>query len=65
MRWKLWSCYGAVHALVVREEGQDLMEYALVFAVIALAATAGMQGVAGGVNSVFTTVAATLASATA
>jgi pilus assembly protein Flp/PilA len=65
MRRKLWSCYGAVGALVVREEGQDLMEYALVFAVIALAATAGMQGVAGGVNAVFTTVAATLASATA
>jgi pilus assembly protein Flp/PilA len=49
---------------MVQEDGQDLIEYALMVALIAFAATAGMQAAAGGVNTVFTTVAATLSSAT-
>jgi pilus assembly protein Flp/PilA len=49
--------------MTVQEVGQDLMEYAMVFAVIALAATAGMQSVAGGVSAVFTTIGTTLRSA--
>jgi pilus assembly protein Flp/PilA len=35
------------------ESGQDLIEYALVVALIALAATVGMSGLASGINSAF------------
>jgi pilus assembly protein Flp/PilA len=38
------------------ESGQDLIEYALVVALIALAATAGMSSLANGINSAFTKV---------
>lgn len=39
----------------IRDEGgQDLIEYALVVALIALAATAGMSSVAGKINTAFT-----------
>jgi pilus assembly protein Flp/PilA len=43
----------ALRALIEREEGQDLVEYALTVALIALAAVAGMKGLASAVNSVF------------
>ena len=36
------------------ESGQDLIEYALVVALIALATTAGMSALATGINSAFT-----------
>jgi pilus assembly protein Flp/PilA len=36
------------------ESGQDLIEYALVVALIALAATAGMTGVATQIGTAFT-----------
>ncbi len=35
------------------ESGQDLIEYALVVALIALAATAGMNDVASNINTAF------------
>ncbi|HLW52782.1 MAG TPA: Flp family type IVb pilin [Candidatus Angelobacter sp.] len=35
------------------EAGQDLIEYALVVALIALAATAGMSTLASGINTAF------------
>ena len=35
------------------ESGQDLIEYALVVALIAFAATAGMSNVAGKINAAF------------
>ena len=55
MRPKVWSCYGTIRTRMLREEGEDLIEYALLVAVIAFATTAGMQAVAGGVSTVFTT----------
>ena len=45
-----------------REEGQDLVEYALVVALIAFGATAGMSALAGGINNAFNTISNTLAS---
>jgi pilus assembly protein Flp/PilA len=36
-----------------REEGQDLVEYALVVALIAFGAVAGMNALAGGINTAF------------
>ncbi|HEX4021255.1 MAG TPA: Flp family type IVb pilin [Acidobacteriaceae bacterium] len=42
------------------EDGQDLIEYALVVALIALAATAGMKTLATDINTAFTSVGTTL-----
>ena len=38
------------------EEGQDLIEYALLVALVALAATAGMNTLAQAINNAFSTV---------
>ena len=54
------NLYPYLHNLIVREEGQDLVEYAMVVAVIAFGATAGMAQLAGGINTVFSVVATTM-----
>ena len=46
------------------EEGQDLVEYALLVALVALAATAGMNVLATKINTTFTNLGASLTSAT-
>ncbi len=51
-------------ALVQDESGQDLIEYALVVALIALAATAGMGTVAKSINNAFTSVGTKLSTYT-
>jgi len=48
--------------LMSREEGQDLVEYALVVALVAFGATAGMKILASGLNNAFTTISSTLSS---
>lgn len=48
-----WKIYFALRSLMEREEGQDLVEYALIVALIALAATAGMTTLATAINSAF------------
>jgi pilus assembly protein Flp/PilA len=45
------------------EEGQDVIEYALVIAFVAFAATAGMTSLATQVNAAFTTIGGDLAAA--
>ena len=42
------------------EEGQDLIEYALVVALIAFAATAGMGSLATAINTAFSGIGTTL-----
>jgi len=42
--------------MLLDESGQDLIEYALVAALIALAATAGMGQVAAAINLAFSTI---------
>jgi pilus assembly protein Flp/PilA len=42
------------------EEGQDLIEYALVVALIAFAATAGMSSLATAINTAFSGIGTTL-----
>ncbi len=49
--------------LIKREEGQDLIEYALVVALIAFAAVAAMQALAVDINAVFTAIGTALAAA--
>jgi pilus assembly protein Flp/PilA len=46
--------------LASRDEGQDLIEYALVVALIAFGATAGMGALAGGINTAYVNVSTTL-----
>ena len=48
-----WKIVFALRALIEREEGQDLVEYALIVALIALAATAGMKTLASAINNAF------------
>ena len=48
-------------ASLKKEDGQDLVEYALVVALVAFAATAGMKLLATGLNTAFSDIAATLA----
>ncbi len=49
--------------LVNETEGQDLIEYALLAALVALGAIVGMQALAGGINAKFSAVSTTLNSA--
>ena len=50
------NLFKKMRSLISREEGQDLIEYALVVALIAFAATAGMNTLAGGINTAFGTI---------
>ena len=57
----LLNLYVKFQELKNGEEGQDLVEYALVVALIAFGATAGMTSLATGINTAFSNVSATLA----
>jgi pilus assembly protein Flp/PilA len=60
MQTTLLSLYSRLQNLMLREEGQDLIEYALVVALIAFAATAGMNTLATDINTAFTNIGTTL-----
>ncbi len=45
-----------LRSLIKQQFGQDLVEYALVIALIALGATVGMKQLAGGINKAFNSV---------
>jgi pilus assembly protein Flp/PilA len=49
-----------LQTMLSSEEGQDLIEYALVVALIALGATAGMRTLATAINNAFQNIATTL-----
>jgi pilus assembly protein Flp/PilA len=59
----LLKLYVKFQDLASREEGQDLVEYALVVALIAFGATAGMSALAKGINSAFSQVSTNLGTA--
>jgi pilus assembly protein Flp/PilA len=59
----LLKLYVKFQELTNREEGQDLVEYALVVALIAFGATAGMGLLATELNTAFNTISSKLASA--
>jgi pilus assembly protein Flp/PilA len=46
--------------MLLDENGQDLIEYALVVALIGFAATAGMKTLAGDINNAFGSIGSTL-----
>jgi pilus assembly protein Flp/PilA len=49
-----------LQTLLLQEEGQDLIEYALVVALIAFAATVGMKALATDINTAFVNIGTTL-----
>jgi pilus assembly protein Flp/PilA len=57
--------YIMIQNLISQDEGQDLVEYALIVALLSLAAVAGMKGLATGINGAFTNITSTLNTATA
>ena len=64
MQFIFLGLYSKIKSLISREEGQDLIEYALVVALIAFAATAGMNSLASSINTAFTSIGTTLTSYT-
>jgi len=50
-----------LQGLINREEGQDLVEYALLVALVALACITGVNNVAKAVTTVFTNISTSLA----
>ena len=60
MNTMLLKLYVKFQDLASREEGQDLVEYALVVALIAFGATAGMSQLAKGLNTPFSNISSTL-----
>ena len=60
MSYLLSQLIARAAVLVRREEGQDLVEYALLVALIALVAVTGVQSVATAVNTVFSSISVTL-----
>jgi pilus assembly protein Flp/PilA len=60
MKNVLHALYFKLQALANGEEGQDLVEYALVVALIAFGATTGMGALANGINSAFNQISTTL-----
>jgi pilus assembly protein Flp/PilA len=54
------NLYLKVRELLDHEEGQDLVEYALLITLVALAAVGGIRHVASAVNTVFTNISTTL-----
>jgi pilus assembly protein Flp/PilA len=50
----------AVRNLIEREEGQDLVEYALVVAIIAFGAVTAMKGLSAEINIAFKTISSSL-----
>jgi pilus assembly protein Flp/PilA len=51
-----------VNEMLEREDGQDLVEYALVVAMIAFGATAGMGKLASAINTAFSNISSKLVS---
>ena len=62
MNTVLLKLYVEFQNLIRRKEGQDLVEYALVVALIALAAVAGMKTLASGISATFTSISTKLSS---
>jgi pilus assembly protein Flp/PilA len=63
--WKLYAEAQIVRQTLGEESGQDLVEYALVIAVVCLGLISGMNTLANGINSAMTTISTNLNAAVA
>jgi pilus assembly protein Flp/PilA len=59
----LFMLNSKVRALITNEEGQDLVEYALLVALVSLAAVASLNGLAAAISGVFSNISTSLGSA--
>ena len=59
---RIFKFVARLRCLMILEDGQDLVEYALVVALIALGATAGMKTLATGIGTAFTRISTQLSS---
>jgi pilus assembly protein Flp/PilA len=57
---RLMKFYLKVQDLKSSEEGQDLVEYALLVALIALVCVSGVNSIASAINTVFSTISTSL-----
>jgi pilus assembly protein Flp/PilA len=60
MKMQIKQLTATIQRFVDNQDGQDLIEYALVVALIAFAATASMNTLASDINSAFTSIGTTL-----
>jgi pilus assembly protein Flp/PilA len=60
----MMKLYIKFQSLLAQDEAQDLVEYALVIALIALGATAAMSTLAGTISTAFGTIGTNLSTAT-
>jgi pilus assembly protein Flp/PilA len=56
----LFKLYIKIHELADREDGQDLVEYAMLVALIAFGAAAGMKTLSNALNLAFSNVSSRL-----
>ena len=63
MNLQLFSLISRFKCLLSDDRGQDLVEYALVVAIIALGATTAMTTLSSDINGIFTAIGTTLSSA--
>ncbi len=63
MKDMILKMYVKMQTLTANEEGQDMVEYALVVALIAFGATAAMSTLSTELNSAFNSISSKLASA--
>ncbi|HEY6850448.1 MAG TPA: Flp family type IVb pilin [Terracidiphilus sp.] len=62
MIFQLQKLHAKFYFLLNSEEGQDLVEYALVIALIAFGATTGMKALSGALTKAFQGISTTLGS---
>jgi pilus assembly protein Flp/PilA len=60
MNTLLLRTYLFMKQMLEHEHGQDMVEYALVVALIAFGAVTGMQHLSSGINKAFSTISSTL-----
>jgi pilus assembly protein Flp/PilA len=51
-----WKIRFKLQSLMIREEGQDLVEYALVISLVAIAAVASLTALSHKITAVFSTI---------
>ena len=64
MKDQLWNLSIKIQSILTCEEGQDLIEYALIVALVAFAATASMKTLAAAINTAFSNTGTKLTSYT-
>jgi pilus assembly protein Flp/PilA len=61
MQTLLWKiCFNLRSLALQEDEGQDLVEYALVIALVSIGAVAGLHTLAGKITGVFSTIGTSL-----